>query len=643
MRKKSSVDRKAKSKQAVSKAQQNGKPAFYQQPWFIPALLIAVTFLVYLPNLSHDFVNWDDDIYVTDNLLVQNPNAENLKTLATEPNVANYHPITMLSLAFNYAWSGLDASSYHLVNLLFHLINCWLVYAWMLLISKQNRITAGFVAAVFALHPMHVESVAWIAERKDVLFTCFYLLGLITYTRYVQKGLPIKSLLLVLLWFALSLLSKPAAVVFPLHLLLVDYFLRRSFSLKQLLEKAPFLIGSAVIGFVTVQIQDAEGAVNFDAFSAWQRIQLAAYALMMYVVKFVAPVDLSSFYPYPSRPFPAIYQLAPVVCLALLAVLGWAVRKNRTVAFGLGFFLVGVLLILQIVTVGSAIIADRYTYVPYLGLAFILGVAVERLSTKQSTQKYYKPALFGLSAACLLMAFGSFQRIKVWENGEKLWSDVIAKFPEEHGAWGGRGLYYRQKKQFDLAIKDLNQAIALNPNEARFFSNRGNIFFDLGRDEEALVDYNRCIALDATDKEAFANRGAIYGRKQRFDEGINDLSYALQLDADFFNAYMNRAVVYGMMNQHELAKADYNACLNLDPSNDQIWNALAIAYQHLRDFQGSIRPFDEAIRLNPGFGLYYVNRGISRKYLGQTQLAKQDFQTAQQLGQQVEARFLEGL
>lgn len=595
--------------------------------------ILIVTLFVYFQSLSFDFVNWDDDYYVINNLEVTNPTMENLVSFFTQGNTANYHPITMLSLAFNYVLGGENAFGYHLFNLIFHVFNTALLYIWVRRIWPTRKYLPLFIAGVFALHPMHVESVAWISSRKDVLFFCFYFLGLLSYQEF-HKSSARKYLIGALLFFIFSALSKPTAVIFPIHLLLMDYLQSREFSIKLILEKVPFFMVSVLIGLATVLVQTDAGAVNVDAYSVIERLQLASYALNMYVAKFIAPIHLSSFYPYPSRPFETLVSIAPIIFAAGLGGVLWKWRQNRNVVFGVLFFLSSLALLVQLVTVGSTIISERYTYLAYIGLSlaiyFILeDVLFKKLKTEKTLSIAFMFVLIGFSLV-------SFNRVKVWKNGETLWTDAIEKFPEVAGSWGGRGVYYRMEKKYSKALKDLNQAVTLNPNEAMFYSNRGNIFFDLGQDDNALFDYNNCIRLDSTDENAFANRGAIFGRRGQYDEAVQDLSRAIDLDPNFVNAYMNRGIIYSVLNQREQAKKDYQKCVELEPDNHGIWNAVAVEYQYLGSFDSSVMVLNTAIQLEPNEGIYYFNRGISYRLLGDQASANADFDYATTLGVQVD-------
>lgn len=600
--------------------------------------LLFITSFTYFKTLFFDFVNWDDDYYVLNNLQVSNPTFDNLILFFTQGNTANYHPLTMLSLAFNYLVGGENASGYHLFNLVFHLLNTILLYSLIKKIWPEKTYLPLFVSGIFALHPMHVESVAWISSRKDVLFVFFYLGGLIHYIKYT-KNFKVKSLIITLLFFLFSILSKPTAVIFPIHLLLIDYLVVRKFSLRLLLEKIPFFIGSILIGLATVYVQSDAGAVSIESYSFIERLQLASYAINMYISKFFIPLNLSSFYPYPTQPFNLFVSASPLILIAILGLGAWRWKDNRTFLFGIAFFLVSLVLLVQLVTVGSTIISERYTYLAYIGFSISLYVVFEEYLFPHFTKKTTTRNLIIISlSACSVL---SFYRVDVWENGETLWTDAIEKFPEVAGSWGGRGVYYRMEKEYDKSLRDFNQAVALNPDEAMFYSNRGNIFFDLKKDELAMSDYNNCLRLDSTDEKAYANRGAIHGRRQDNILAIKDLTKALSLDPSFVNAYMNRGIIYSQMNKRVRAKDDFKKCLELKPDNDEIWNALAVEHQHLAEFDSSILVLNKAISLKPNQGLYYLNRGISHRLMFDQQAARLDFDKAKSLGQVVHSGFYE--
>src|SRR6188508_1794336 len=285
--------------------------------------VLAMTGLCLIPMLSNGFTNWDDDVYVTSNLIIKAPDWE---AIFTRPSAYNYHPLTMLTLAFNYAVSAMDPFSYHLVNWLLHILNTALVFLFIYKISGRKIFVAAFASLIFGIHPMHMESVAWISERKDVLYACFFLLALLQYWNFLETGKRSKFLYC-FIFFILSLLSKPAAIILPFVLLLLDYWHSRSFNWKVLAEKIPFFIFSLLLGFITVKVQAAEAIVGLDIYPLWARFFFACYTIMIYAARFFVPYPLSAFHPYPSVDALGLsIWLSPIFIIALLSVL-WLKRK----------------------------------------------------------------------------------------------------------------------------------------------------------------------------------------------------------------------------------------------------------------------------------------------------------------------------
>ena len=266
---------------------------------------LALTVVAFHGSLNNGFTNWDDDDYVTDNQLIRQLSLQNIQRMFSPATLvsANYQPVTILWLAINYALGKLNPAVYILTNLLLHLLNVLLVFLFIRKLAGNDRI-AGICAVIFGVHPMHVEPVAWITGRKDVLYTFFFLSALLSYLRYREKHGREKAVAysLACILFALSLLSKSAAVTLPFILLLVDFYQKRKFTAAMLLEKAPFLIGAILIGILAIQGQESQGTLDEGAaYPIMGRMLIACYSYMFHIVKFFVPVKLSAFYPYPPR------------------------------------------------------------------------------------------------------------------------------------------------------------------------------------------------------------------------------------------------------------------------------------------------------------------------------------------------------
>jgi len=638
--------RKVLKKQKTKSEQPGSLISINRKLWIPLSGILLLTLLVYLPSISNELINtWDDGLYITENPFVKSLNAQNLKTIFTQQIASNYHPLTILSLAIDYQISGLSPEWYHIVNLIFHLLNTVLVfYFTFALFGYKHEYAAWVTAAIFALHPMHVESVAWISERKDVLFTAFFLLSLISYLKYIELNFPVKWYLLTALFFVLSVLSKPSAVVLPLVLPLIDYLKGRWFGVKMMLEKVALLPISIAIGLATVGIQSKDAMPEFARYSFLQHIQFASYSFLNYIVRFFAPFKLSALHPYPALTkgsLPLVFQIAPFAAALFVSAVVWSAKKTRYLVFGVGFYLVNIVLVLQFVEVGRAIIAERYTYLPYLGLAIPLTAGI---SLFLQNRPQYKNLIWGATAVVLLFfSLLTFQRVKVWKNSETLWTDVIIKYPRSDVAYDNRGVYYRSIKQNDKAMQDYNKVIEINPQYPLTYNNRGNIYFDQMKDDLALADYNKALQLDPENVKALTNRAIIHVRGKRYEEAMRDFDSAIKLDPSFSSIYFNRGIHYDLLDQNELALKDFTKYLELDPKHDGIWNSKGVSKQKLGRYEESLQDFNKAIQINNTIPQYYLNRSYSYNAMGNKQAALSDAQKAQKMGLQVPADYLQGL
>jgi hypothetical protein len=316
--------------------------------------------------LKNEFTNWDDEFYVINNQLLRGPD---WKGIFSQQVLGNYHPLTILSYAFNFAISGLDPFSYLLVNYLFHIVNTLLVFYFIWNISGKNKVIAAFVALVFGIHPMHVESVAWVAERKDVLYTFFFPSFIDSILDLSYKGEKEKPCFLFFIFCFIAFI-KTGSDRFALVLFLLDYWYGQSLK-KNIVFKIPFFVLSIVFGIITVSIQSSSAMAGLNIFSITDRLFFACYVLMTYFVRFFVPYPLSAFHPFPITNFAGwpIY-LSPIFVVALLVAL-WFLRKNKIVVFGIFFYVINLLLVLQIISIGLTIVSERYTMCLYRSCIYV--------------------------------------------------------------------------------------------------------------------------------------------------------------------------------------------------------------------------------------------------------------------------------
>ncbi|MCK5215174.1 MAG: tetratricopeptide repeat protein [Candidatus Omnitrophica bacterium] len=577
---------------------------------------LSLTGLVFSPCLRNDFTNYDDPGYVLENPFIKNLSFANLKNIFSRHFVGNYQPLTILSYALEYQFFSLDPYIYHLDNLLLHLGNIILVFWFIYLLTGRLQISL-LTALLFGVHPLRVESVAWIAERKDVLYAFFYLGALISYVYSIKRN-TFQNRYIGLCWalFLFSLLSKAQAASLPLSLLVIDYFLGRRFNKNLLYEKIPFFMLSFIFGAVTMTIQHQLQAFNpIPAYTFWEKFLFIHYELLAYLGKILIPVNLCCFYPYPEKfhdTLPAIFYYAPFIVLFL--GIGVFKTKNHTksIVFGFLFFFVNIFLLLKIIPVGSFIIADRYTYLPSIGLSFIIAQGYIFLTHhKTPFIQRLRPIIIFLLLVCLTtLSFLTFNRCQVWKDSYTLWSDVIDKYPRVPLAYNNRGLICYSRGQYHAAINDFNQALHYYPNYSQAYNNRGSIYAHLERYDLALQDFNKALAFNPDYREAYNNRGNIHRNRGRFDLALADYNQMLQMDSHDAYALFKRARVYYFMNKLDKALADYEKIIGQRPDDAKAYNEKGEIEYKLGDKAPAMTSLNKAIALDPEYARAYYNRAV---------------------------------
>ncbi len=554
----------------------------------------------YLTSLKNDFIyTWDDDVYVVENPVLMDWSAAHLETIFTTELGANYHPITHLSLALDYQLFDGQPWGFHLMSLLFHLICVGLVF-WLSYLLFDKNVWAGLISGlVFGLHPMHVESVAWVSERKDVLFMMFLLGGLIAYHYYIQKK-RLKWLLLSVVLVVLSMLSKPAAVVFPALLLLLDWWYRRKLDWCLLLEKVPFGLLSLGLIALTLHFQsqyEALSKMHIYAFN--ERLIFACYSWLLYLGKFFAPLSLSGFYPYPplGAPLPFIIRASPLLLMILVGLMIWQGWKSRLLGFSMLFFTVSLLPVLHLIPVGSSIISERYTYLPYVGLGFLVAGFV-----LFSMKKYPKtlPVQTGvLAALAMLMAFGVWQRCQVWQNDFTFWSDVIKKQPLSINAYTYLGMYHHRNGEFDKGLELFNQALDLNPDYLEALIGKGMALYEKDKLEMAADYFSLALQQTPEHPDLLALRGECYLHLNKYDKALSDFNVYIQLHPDDPFVYHQRAYVYAVQNQRELAKKNWETAISMGLKDANAFYNLGLYYHEDGKQEMAARYLNQAVELAP--------------------------------------------
>lgn len=601
-------------------------------------ILILTTWVCFSNAFKNDFTNWDDVGYVLNNPLINSLSIDHLKNIFKTDVMSNYHPLAILSLAIDYHFFQLDPYGYHATSIVIHIMNVLMVFLFIRLLTGK-MIIAFITALLFGIHPMHVESVSWVAERKDVLYVFFYLSSLCIYTVYIKSKKKKKHVLFFSgILFFLSLFSKGQAVTLPVVLLLIDYFSGRTFTRNVLLEKVPFFLASIVMGIVAVMAQKESGAIEIiQSHTFFERVLFASYSFLNYVLKMFYPGNLSAYYPYPEKTgdsYPFIYYAAPVLFLVLIFLFVKYFRKNKNLLFGFGFYAVNIILLVQLLPVGSAIISERYSYLSYTGLCFIVGNSFYSVwnSGKRSLSVYKYLFSVVLIAFVTYLGFKTFGRNKIWKNSEQLWTDVIRQYPNTVIAYSNRGTYYQKQGDYDLAVSDLNKALALRPDHVEALVNRSNIYRIKGNYDLAIADCNKAIETKKNYPGAYMNRGIAYCFVERFDDALVDFEKVISVDPANADVYCNRGNIYDMRGRFDSAIADYSKSIEINPLYSDAFYSRGKTYVKKKNYEAAVNDLNKALSLKANKPDFYYYRSMAYKGVNDIENAINDALTSKQMG-----------
>ena len=618
--------------------------------------ILAFILLVYLPLHQNGFlISWDDNRYVLDN---PNIKALNLNSITQSFSIfydGHYHPLTLLSLAIDYQLYDLNPRGYHVTNLILHLINTFLIF-WLvfLLFEKKDRTIPLVTALLFGISTMHVESVAWASERKNLLFASFFLLSLISYLQYLKSDRT-WIYLVALGLFVCSLLSKVMAIPLSITLFLIDYFLNRNLlSRKVWLEKIPFLLVAIIFGVIAIIAQKSSWGddLSQEQYSFFERVLFSGFAFITYILKLLIPYKLSGFYPYPKDVdgFIVIRNVVFVlISIGLIIVAFYFRKRNKIVTFGLLFFSINIFLLLKTFNVpaGDYIMADRYAYISSVGIFILIAAGYKYLISSSMLFKRIGISLLVLYG--LFLALQTFNRVSVWKDDITFYSDVISKYPEAELAYTNRGAIRKENHQYTKALADFDKAIQLGKNDFKAFANRGAVYSDLGQYDKAVNDYKKATSLNAGNPDLLASYGFTQLRTGDFNGAINTLNESLAIqdlnpeaytnrgtakfnlgdfkgaiadyeiasiqDPSYVNAHFNRGLANINAGHIESAISDFNIAIKVNPNHFESYSNLGIAWSKLGDFKKAFESYDKAIKINPNYFEAWLNRGVEKYYL----------------------------
>lgn len=652
---------------------------FKKHPGFVICLsLVFLTAAAFEPVRHNDFVNYDDNIYVTENRNVTvGLTADSIVWAFTTSDVSNWHPLTWLSHQLDCELFGLNPFWHHMTSLVFHIANTLLLF-WVLNRMTKALWASAFVAAAFALHPLHVESVAWVSERKDVLSTFFWMLTMAAYIRYAEKP-KVGRYLLVAAALCLGLMAKPMLVTLPFVLLLLDYWplgrfrhqslvesesspYKSATALGLIIEKIPLLIIVIISCVVTYLVQQGGGAIRLsETFPLKLRIANALISYISYIAKMFYPASLAVLYPHPGESLPlwqSYISLAILVFVSALVIL--AIRKHPYLFVG-WFWYLGVLVpVVGFVQAGVQAMADRYTYISSIGIFIMLAWGFARLFRKWSFPKLPAAVLPGVLIVAMLIC--TRMQLRYWRDSFTLFKhalDVTENNYIMHSNFGG-ALF--QKGRFDEAIDHFEQALKINPVFADARRDIGFVLLKQQKTDQAIAAFEQALQMKKDWPEIYNYLGLAYAQKGQFEPAVEKYNHALKLKPDYAEAMKNLGIALERLGQTQQAVENWQKALRLEPYNlDANYNMglfmvstgdyekaaayftavidekpdwaeakynLGAAYYQLGKFEPAIDKFSEALRLKPDYPNAHRNLALVLAKTGKYEDAVSHLKTA---------------
>ena len=610
--------------------------ALKNQKVIAAALLIGVTLLVYAPIRNHEFIGFDDDLYVTENFWIQQGlDSDTVIWAMTSFKEGVWNPLTWLSFMLDYQLFGLDPAGFYLTNVVLHLASA------VILFLVLHQLTGSLwrsvlVAALFALHPLNVESVAWVTERKNVLSTLFGLLSVGAYLGYVRKpGWPRYLGIMGLL--VLGLMAKQMLVTLPCVLLLLDYWplgrlgkTGKEFQERLprlVLEKLPLMIPVAVASLLTLAAARSVGGISSLESVSWgSRLSNAVLSYALYLKKMVLSNDLAIFYPRPDT-LPGFGSMA--LAALVLAGISWGVwwrRESGYPVVGWLWYLGTLFPVIGLIQVGGQAMADRHTYVPLIGVFIMLVWGSGELADHLRLGKIWRLS----TGLCVVGSLAVLTQIHLsyWQNSRVLFEHALEVTSRNHIAHIGLGLALKQQGDLDTAMTHFQEALQIDPGYSRAHNNAGMILAEQGQLVEASEYFSEALRLNPSLLAAQNNLGMVYRIQGRYPEAIRHFSKVLEMDSSYVRAYANMGLVKEAQNDFEEAITWHQRALRISPRRFATQNNLGLALMETGQLDQAAIHFAQAIDINPDNAIPYTNLGRVKIRTGQLDEAAQVLRTA---------------
>jgi protein O-mannosyl-transferase len=615
-----------------------------QQRYIIIVILAIVTIISFASVFQNGFISYDDPAYVVKNEHVRSGLSPSTIAWAFTATIeANWHPLTWLSHELDYSLFGLDAQYHHAMNLFIHLLTSIMVFLLFESMTGEQWQSA-FIACVFAIHPLHVESVAWIAERKDVLSGFFWFATMLAYVRYTRSSAK-RWYVVALILFMLGLMSKPMLVSLPFVLLLIDYWpLERlqfgkiqtrdkigfpALPIKRiLLEKIPFLIFSVISSIITFLVQQQGGSMAISSrLPMDERLTNAVVAYCKYIGKIFVPTDLAFFYPHPLGSLELWQIIGSIGIILLITFIAWK-NFNTEKYFVIGWFwFLGTLIpVIGIVQVGLQSMADRYMYTPIIGIAIILAWGMPAMSRRIKLNKNIPVAAFAMTVP--LMMWGTYTQTTYWKDNRTLYEHALKVTSNNHIAHTNLGADLADSGKHTEALVHLREALRLWPDEILPHGNLARSLVALGERQEALAHYYWILKRKPTDPQLQNRIADVLADEGDLNGAIEHYREAFRLDSTLLLSRCKIGKLLAQQSKYDEAKAECTFVLHKDPTNSMTHDILGIIAGELKQYVEAIREFTEAIRLDSTNADAYNDLGIVYDNLGKEQDAFQMYQRA---------------